>query len=198
MIAAALLVLSMSSRLPVPGYEIGSRLPVAGSRNGSANPQPVPGNRQPVTGNSIDLHLVTYNQWQNELASMRGHIVVVDLWATWCAPCVGRFPKMMAMAKKWEPKGVRFVSLSLDDKNERGSFDQVLKFLRDHEARIPNFMMNEVLPDAFDKLNINAVPAVFIYDRGGRQRYRLTGDDPNHQFTEADVEAALKNLTGTS
>ena len=144
---------------------------------------------------AVSLHLVTYDQWQKELASMRGHVVVVDLWATWCAPCVARFPKMMAMAKRWEPKGVRFVSLSLDDKNERGSFDHVLEFLRGRDAHIPNYMMNEVLPDAFDKLNINAVPAVFIYDATGKQRYRLTGDNPNHQFTDADVEAALKALT---
>jgi len=129
---------------------------------------------------------------------MRGRIVVVDLWATWCVPCVARFPKMIAMSKRWRPKGVTFVSLSLDDRAEPGSYDHVLKFLKEHDARIPNFMMNEVLPDAFDKLNLNSVPAVIIYDAGGRERARLTGDDPNHQFTERDVEAALDRLATPS
>lgn len=176
MIAAALVAITLSSRLPV------------------ASDQYSPGKREPATGNSVQLRSVTYDQWLNELASMRGHIVVVDLWATWCAPCVARFPRMIEMANRWRSKGVTFVSLSLDDRNEPGSFAHVLEFLTDHDARIPNYMMNEVLPDAFDKLNLNAVPAVLIYDAGGKQRYRLTGDNPNHQFTDTDVEAAVKTL----
>lgn len=146
---------------------------------------------------NVQLRSVTFDQWQRELASMRGKIVVVDLWATWCVPCVARFPKMLEMARRWQPKGVTFVSLSLDDKNEPGSYDHVLKFLKDHDARIPNYMMNEVLPDAFDKLNLNSVPAVIIYDAAGKERIRLTGDNPNHQFTDKDVEAAVKRLAGT-
>jgi len=179
-VTCLLVALWLSSRLAIPASQQSS------------------GDRHPVTGNSvrntIDLRLVTYSQWEHELTSMRGRVVVVDLWATWCAPCVARFPAMITMSKRWAPKGVHFVTLSLDDKNEPGSFEHVVEFLRGHDARTPNFMMNEVLPDAFDKLNINAVPAVFIYDRSGNLRDRLTGDNPNHQFTEDDVEAALKTL----
>lgn len=158
--------------------------------------------QEPVAATSRDwagkvqLVEVTYDQWTKELASMRGRIVVVDAWATWCAPCVERFPHMIEMAKRWGPKGVTFVSLSLDDRDEPGSFEHVLKFLSDHDARIPNYMMNEVIPDAFDKLNLNSVPAVLVYDPTGKQRYRLTGDDPNHQFTDADVEKAVETLVG--
>jgi len=143
---------------------------------------------------AVHLRSVTYAQWQKELARMRGHVVVVDLWATWCAPCLERFPRMIELAKQWEPEGVQFVSMSFDDRNEPGSFDHVLKFLIAHDARIPNYMIDEVLPDAFDDFNLNSVPAVLIYDAGGTLRARLTGDDPRHQFTEADVEAALKRL----
>lgn len=142
----------------------------------------------------VQLVSVTYDQWQHELAAMRGRVVVVDHWATWCAPCVARFPHMLAMARRWDPKKVTLVTLSLDDRDERGSFAHVLDFLVKQNARVPNYMMNERIPDAFEKLDLNGVPAVIIYDATGKPRYRLTGDDPNHQFTDADVDAAVKSI----
>jgi len=143
---------------------------------------------------AAQLTSVTFDQWQKELASMRGRVVVVDYWATWCAPCVSRFPHMLAMAKKWDAKRVRLVTMSLDDRDEKGSFARVRDFLTKHDASVPNFMMNETIPDAFDKLNLNGVPAVVIFDAAGKVRYKLTGDDPNHQFTDADVDAAVKAI----
>jgi thiol-disulfide isomerase/thioredoxin len=143
---------------------------------------------------SVRLVSVTYDEWQRELARLRGRIVVVDHWATWCAPCVERFPHMIAMSKRWDPKRVTFVSLSLDDRDEPGSFAHVLEFLEHNHARIPNYLMNEVNPDAFEKLNLNSVPAVVIYDAKGKMRYRLTGDNPDRQYTDADVEKAVKEL----
>jgi len=143
---------------------------------------------------NVQLVSVTYAQWTDELATMRGRIVVVDHWATWCAPCVARFPHMMAMSKRWDPKKVAFVTMSLDDRDEPGSFAHVHEFLVKQNARMPNFMLNEIIPDAFEKLSLNGVPAVTIYDATGKQRYRFTGDNPNHQFTDADVEAAIRTL----
>ena len=98
------------------------------------------------------------------------------------------------MAKRWDPNRVSLVTLSLDDRDERGAYAHVLQFLQTQNARVPNYMMNESIPDAFDKLDLNGVPAVIIYDAAGKARFRLTGDDPNHQFTDADVEAAVRKL----
>jgi hypothetical protein len=46
------------------------------------------------------------------------------------------------------------------------------------------------------ELGLIGVPAVTIYDRSGKLTQKLTGDNPNRQFTEADVEAALRRMTG--
>ena len=50
--------------------------------------------------------------------------------------------------------------------------------------------------DSFEKLDLLTIPAVFIFDRDGELRYRLTADDPNDQFTERDVEEAILGLLG--
>jgi thioredoxin-related protein len=54
--------------------------------------------------------------------------------------------------------------------------------------------MDENINDAFEKLNVLSIPAVFLYDREGRLRYNLNGDDPNHQFTEKELEDAVARL----
>lgn len=144
----------------------------------------------------VQLVTVTHEQWRRELEALRGRIVVVDNWATWCAPCVERFPKMMKLARKWSPSGVVFVTMSLDDRDDSQSLRKVREILEENDARIPNYLMNELTPDAFEKLGLLGIPAVHIYDRDGKLTSRLTGDDPNHQYTEADVDAAISKLVG--
>lgn len=147
-----------------------------------------------ATDFEITLDSVSFEEWKTELESMKGEIVVVDLWATWCVPCIERFPKMVAMSRTYEEQGVRFVSLSLDDRDDEDTIPQVTEFLREQNATMPNYLMDEIIPDAFEKLDLLGVPAVFVYDAEGELRYRLTGDNPNDQFTEEDVEDAIREL----
>jgi thiol-disulfide isomerase/thioredoxin len=137
---------------------------------------------------------VTFDEWTRELSAFGGEIVVVDYWATWCVPCRERFPHMLEMAERFAPEGVRFVSLSLDDRDDPQTIDDVTDFLEEQNARIPNYLMDEIIPDAFDQLDLLGIPAVAIYDRDGNLHLKLTGDDPNRQFTEDDVEAAVLSL----
>jgi thiol-disulfide isomerase/thioredoxin len=137
---------------------------------------------------------VTHEEWVRELEALEGNVVVVDNWATWCAPCIERFPATMELARKWAPSGVTFVTLSLDDRDDPETVGKVTQFLAEHDARIPNFLMDEIIPDAFDQLGLLGIPAVFVYDASGTLTHRLTGDDPNAQYTEADVDAAIREL----
>ena len=103
---------------------------------------------------------------------------------------------MVAMSTKWAPAGVTFVTLSLDDRDDPETAEKVKGFLAKQDARMPNYLMDEIIPDAFDKLGLLGIPAVFVYDESGKLTHRLTGDDPNEQFTEADVEEAVRELVG--
>ena len=49
------------------------------------------------------------------LASLRGKVVVIDFWATWCPPCRAEMPWLVKMAQDLEPRGVVFVAISEDD-----------------------------------------------------------------------------------
>lgn len=150
-----------------------------------------------TTAMPIDVALqpVTFEEWVAELDSMKGSIVVVDLWATWCIPCIERFPKMVEMSERYAGRGVRFVSLSLDDRDDESTIPQVTAFLeRNRATTMSNYLMNEIIPDAFEKLDLLGIPAVYIYGASGELAHRLTGDDPNNQFTEDDVEQAIEEM----
>lgn len=140
------------------------------------------------------LEPVNFAGWQEELHSLQGQIVVVDMWATWCLPCLERFPHMVEMAAEFADRGVKFVSLCLDDRDDADAIELARGFLTEQKATFPNYLMDEVVTQAFEKLDLLGIPAVFIYGPDGVLRYRLTGDDPNNQYTDADVVDAIEEL----
>jgi thiol-disulfide isomerase/thioredoxin len=125
---------------------------------------------------------------------MKGRVVVVDMWATWCAPCIERFPHMVELYHRYKGRGVEFVSISVDDREDRAAVERARRFVNQQRATFRNYLMDENIMQSFEKLGIQGIPVVFLYDRAGRQRYNLNGDDPNHQATLKDVDDALANL----
>ncbi len=164
-----------------------------------------PDSRPPSIGGGVDgsgggsewqatLVPVTFEAWQEELRDLTGRIVVVDMWATWCLPCIERFPHMVQLAQQYSDRDVQFVSLCLDDRDDPDAIALARRFLTQQQATFPNYLMDEVVTRAFEKLDLLGIPTVLIYGPSGDLRYRLTGDDPNHQFTDADVDQAVEEL----
>jgi thiol-disulfide isomerase/thioredoxin len=153
----------------------------------------------PTPGKSITLQALAFSQWQKKLSEYRGQIVVVDFWATWCGPCMERFPRVVALHEKYHTEGkVRFVSMNLDDRDDHIALQKALAFLRAQNADLENYRMDEILPDAFEKLDLIGIPAVLIYDATGKLQFRLTGDNPNKQYRDEDVESAIVSLLGNA
>jgi len=137
---------------------------------------------------------VSFDEWQQKLDGWQGDIVVVDMWATWCSSCLVRFPKMVELHDAYASKGVRFVSLCLDDRDDAEALAFAARFLEKQRAPFEHYLMNEKLMVAFEKLDLLGIPAVVIYRRDGEEAARLTGDNPNDQFDDRDIEEAVKTL----
>lgn len=137
---------------------------------------------------------LSHKQWLEKLDSYKPDIVVVDMWATWCSTCLEEFPKIVALHKQYKDQGIQFVSMNLDDHSDQPALNNAEKFLQKMNSDFDNFWMDENLMIAFEQLNLIGIPAVIIYDRDGEERYRLTGDDPNNQYSGKDIEKAIQEL----
>jgi len=146
--------------------------------------------RHPAT----DLKPVSFQQWDAVLDNSDGQISVVDYWASWCAPCIERFPHMVEMHHKYKDQGVRFLSLNLDEYDDEESIIWANDFLARIKAVFPNYHMNENMLSAFERLDLLGIPVVRIYAADGSELHRLSGDNPNKQFSEKDVENAILGL----
>ena len=142
------------------------------------------------------LQPVTHEAWREVLASHRGDLVVVDFWATWCLPCIERFPRMVELSERYADAGVTFIAFSLDDRDDAGAMAMASSFIAEQGGRIEHYVTAEVIPDAFEQLDLLGIPAVKIYARDGTLARTLDADDPNDQFTDEDVEEAILELLG--
>jgi thiol-disulfide isomerase/thioredoxin len=145
-------------------------------------------------GQSVKLERLSWSQLLKRLANPQAKYTMVDAWSTTCGPCKENFPHVVQMHKKFAPMGLAIISLSLDDPSDTAAVAEAEKFLKEKKAVFTNVLLDEASGDGFEKLNINAIPAVFIFGPDGKEVKRFTMDDPNNQFTYDEVEKAVANL----
>ena len=150
---------------------------------------------KPAEG-EVTLLPVSFDELKAKLAAKGGKLTLVDAWATWCTPCKENFPHLVAMHAQYADRGLNVVSLSLDDPLDSTALDDARAFLRAQKAVFANFVLDEEQEDAFDKLDIAAIPAVFLFAPDGKEVRRFTMDDPNNQFTYDEVEEIVAGMLG--
>jgi len=88
---------------------------------------------------------------------------VIDMWATWCGPCISSLPGLSEKAEAWSEEGVTFLAVSVDSSN-----DKVEAFLKkNRELRNVAFTYAWSGPDAMQKASVTGIPSVFILNPDG-------------------------------
>lgn len=124
--------------------------------------------RQPAP----DVVGTTLDGDQFRLADHRGEVVVMNVWASWCAPCRAEAPTLVAAANDLEPKGVQFVGLDTrdSDTSARGFVDRFgipYPNLIDRDGQL-QLLFSDTLPP-------QAIPSTLVIDKEGRVAARALG-----------------------
>ena len=100
------------------------------------------------------------------MADLKGKIVVLDFWATWCVPCVAEMPKMKELYAEYKDKGVEFIGISLD--NPPDGLAKLKDFVAKKDIPWPQYYEGEGFRSAFSSgWGINSIPCVFVVDAAG-------------------------------
>lgn len=115
------------------------------------------------------------------LKDFQGKVVVLNLWATWCAPCRKEMPDLDALHEKLAPEGLVVLAINED----RTGQDRAIAFLE--EIGTTNLVFYRDKDRAtMQALGVRGLPATYVFDRDGQQVGRLMG--PAHWADEDAIE----------
>ncbi len=102
------------------------------------------------------------------LSSLRGQVVLVNFWASWCPYCLKEMPEIRSFYRDWHARGFTVVTLTLDDDPQAA-----VRYLAGHNEPFIAGIADGSLQQAFG--GIRQIPASFIIDRQGVLRDRIDG-----------------------
>jgi thiol-disulfide isomerase/thioredoxin len=134
-------------------------------------------------GKPVAIQFTAVDGRQVDLSQMKGKVVLVDFWATWCGPCVAEMPDVKATYDKYHSKGFDIVGISLDQDK-----DALMKFIQAHDIAWPQYFDGLGWQNKFAvQFGIQGIPAMWLVDKDGKlQTENARGD------LQGQVESLLK------
>jgi len=116
-----------------------------------------------VSGKPLELKFTAADGTPVDLARLRGKVVLVDFWATWCHPCMGEVPNVVAAYKKYHSKGFEIIGISLDKDK-----DKMIQVTREMEMVWPQFFDGKGWGNEIStRYHIHGIPTMWLVNKQG-------------------------------
>jgi len=157
----------------------------SGCSNNTTNNQNTtnPENRAPAPdfswndGNGNTVHLT----------DLKGKVVLLDFWATWCGPCKMTIPHIEAIYEKYKDKDVVVLGINLDT----GDMENVKSFIDQYGMKY--LVITDPKSAVAGKYMVNSIPTFFIIDKEGNIAKTIIGFDPNiEDIISKEIDTLLK------
>jgi thiol-disulfide isomerase/thioredoxin len=148
---------------------------------------------------SIPIAAIDRAGLDQRIAELKGKVVLVDYWATWCAPCMEQLPHTLALARDREADGLAVATVCMEDPDEKAKAAKALAARgADENTPAEHFISQDGGgPAAMEAFAIpgGALPYYQVYDKQGKLRHEFALDpSAEKQFTSDDVSAAIEAL----
>lgn len=142
------------------------------------------GTRPPRIGSNAPDFTVQDAQNKITLSQYRGQVVVLNFWATWCAPCVEELPSLVEMQRRMKSKGVTVLAVSVDVDE-----DAYRKFVKDHNVNL--LTVRDPDQKSNSLYGTSKFPETFVIDRSGVMQRKFIGAV---DWTEPEITDFLSKL----
>src|ERR1041385_2912499 len=176
-------VLVMSNRVTLLSSSwLASILPNLESKlhlRGANGPPPIAENR--IYAAAPDVQFTKLDGAPFKLKDLKGRVVLLNFWATWCIPCRSEIPSLSAMQRDLDSRGLSIIGVSYDD-----TADLIQRFQKDIPQSYQIVLGGR---DVGSQLPVSPLPTTYIIDRQGRIREKMIGERTREAF-----EAVIKPL----
>jgi thiol-disulfide isomerase/thioredoxin len=138
-------------------------LPAAANLVAQAEPQTPITYRRAPNFSRVDL-----NHRRVNLADYRGKVVLLNFWATWCAPCLTEMPRFVAWQQEYSGRGLQVIGISMDDEEQPARVAY-----RKYKLNYPVVMGDERTGEMYG--GVLGLPVTFLIDAKGKIRFRHEG-----------------------
>lgn len=138
------------------------------------------------------IELATAEEFAAALAAQKGKVVVLNLWATWCTPCLKEIPDLMQLQREFAARGVRLIAVGMDDPGEHERVDGFRqKFFPEFASYLRNEPEMDTLVSKVDPAWNELLPTTYLIGRDGKVVKRIQGKKSLEDF-RAEVDALLE------
>jgi len=143
-------------------------------------PESAPGAAALAAADALNFQLKHVNGDMFDLNSLKGKVLIVDFWDTWCPPCKKEIPGFIDIKNRYKNENFEIVGIAF----ARDGFDAVRRFAQDNKMNYPVLVADRLtIPELFKVYGtIQAIPTTFIIDRNGAIAEKLEGYHPVGEF----------------
>ena len=142
---------------------------------GAATPNPAP---------APDFALPARDGGEVRLSDLRGQVVMINFWATWCGPCRQEMPLLEQLQARYEPLGFTLLGVNVEPDSALAA-----EFLQRVPVSFPILFDRE--SKVSEQFGVEAMPSTVLIDREGRVRHVHRGYKPGDESTYADLVRSL-------
>lgn len=134
-----------------------------------------------LTGKTLDGEYVGLDDY-------RGQVVLLNVWATWCAPCRQELPELRALHERWSKDGFTVIGVSIDTSKDAAKVGAMAR-----QFRLDYPILLDPLGKSIEALDVHGYPTSFVVGRGGEMLWRRDGlIQPGDAELENQIRAAVR------